>query len=476
MMFTTHSTPSFPNVKIHDDHRFSPIEVNLIAQLGIGAGSSLVQSASARQSHHFRFVDALDEPSAKLGNVNPRQNDPSSLYSFVVGSHGHPFHRHAGPRMFTAISGSSGAQLRFSTVSLRAAEDTPEKFSESLYLVDIPPDCLFSVRFGGGTWHQFVSPTPESGHPTMFALSCHPDEASGLDDASRQNQIILEEASVPSLTEVLPIHVQKIAARVINNPGTLRRTSLFLQPISTSWRNAVCVNTRKYLGKLRAALAKFLHTSGSAQHSMPALKVQHLPGSNSALLNEHFKPKKIDHDDAFICELHHPCIAARSAGEILDELLTNFTTCPPQSITALMMLRNALVMPFGLRRSRLGCPVSSLKSENASERFAGKHPVLAQYVSNDGCFAEVMLGADDRHLRFRTSVSVQRKEEASVVVSLSSRVACQNLFGKLYMVAIQKTHESYVSPKLLSSAIAGLVFSNRLSDHFEVDNAMELVR
>jgi len=34
---------------------------------------------------------------------------------------------------------------------------------------------LFSVRFGGGTWHRFLPAKP--GYPALFALSCHTDEA-----------------------------------------------------------------------------------------------------------------------------------------------------------------------------------------------------------------------------------------------------------------------------------------------------------
>ena len=46
----------------------------------------------------------------------------------------------------------------------------PAAFARALRRVQIPPDCLFTVRFGGGTWHQFVPRHP--GHPALFALSC----------------------------------------------------------------------------------------------------------------------------------------------------------------------------------------------------------------------------------------------------------------------------------------------------------------
>ena len=470
MTMAATSTRSFPSVCIQDNPERAPIEINLIAQFGIGEGSALVQGASSRQSQHASFIDALDEPSAKLGGVHPDQGDHSSLYSFVVGPQGHPFHRHAGSRMFTAISGSSGAQLRFSTLGFYGIKQNPEQFGSSLHVVDIPPDCLFSVRFGGGTWHQFASPEPESGHPTLFALSCHPDESSGLKDSTAKGAILQDQASIPSLTEVLPEQAQLSAAKALNRLDQLNRTALFLQPSSSGWCNGICALVRKHLGTVRARIADFFHASGSVLQSFPEIGVQHRKRSNSPLLNEHFSLDQLNHDDSFICELSHPELAGKSAHVLLDELLTNFTVCPPQSVTALMMIRNALVRPFGLRRSRLGCPVSSLKSETSPERFANRHPVLAKQISRDGRFAEVMLGADDRHLRFRSTVSVRLGNDSQVVVSLCSRVACNNLFGRFYMSAIKRTHESFVSPKLLSTAIAGLLSGDAVRLDLQDDN------
>ncbi|WWW36894.1 hypothetical protein V8017_09145 [Stenotrophomonas rhizophila] len=53
--------------------------------------------------------------------------------------------------MFTAIAGSGGAQLRFSTVSDAQLQQDPAAFVRALRCIDVPPDCLFTVRFGSGT-------------------------------------------------------------------------------------------------------------------------------------------------------------------------------------------------------------------------------------------------------------------------------------------------------------------------------------
>ena len=456
---THHARPTrtFPAISIPSGDRRSPIEVNLIAQLGIGAGSPLILSAAARQMHHPRYIDALDEPSAKLGDMNATHGDHTSLYSFVVGAAGHPFHAHAGRRMFTAISGSRGAQLRFSSLEPEAIEQDPGRFADSLHLVSIPPDCLFSVRFDGGTWHQFATLDPASAQPALFALSCHPDELGGLSEPELKARVERNEGSIPLLTHILPRQAQVAARRALTHPHRLRSTALYLQAPTAGWRNVLCAGVRAPLGRLRGMLARINQTTGSLKSSIPGLKVEKLASPpDDSLLHRHFAAEPVHHDDSFRCIVADPALNNRSASDILDTLLESFESKPPITITAMMMLRNALVMPLRLRRSRLGCPVSSLRNPDSPERFAGHHPVLAQEVTHANRTAQVLLGADDRHLQFRTCVSVHILSDQRVAFGISSRVVCRNLFGRFYMATIKRTHEAYVTPKLLRTAIAAV--------------------
>ena len=461
---TRHARPTntFPAISIPSGDKRSPIEVNLIAQLGIGAGSPLILSAAARQTHHPRYIDALDEPSAKLGDMNVDHGDHTSLYSFVVGAAGHPFHAHAGRRMFTAISGSGGAQLRFSSLPAEAIAQDPEKFADSLHLVNIPPDCLFSVRFDGGTWHQFASLNPASGQPALFALSCHPDELGGLSEPDLKARVERNEGSIPLLTHVLPRQAQAAACQALTRPDRLRSTALYLQPPTAGWRNVLCAGVRAPLGRLRSMLARINRTSGSLNSSIPGLKVEKRSSPpDDSLLHHHFAAEPIHHDDSFRCTVADPALKNRSASDILDTLLESFDSKPPITITALMMLRNALVTPFRLRRSRLGCPVSSLRNPASPERFAGRHPVLAQEITHANRTAQVLLGADDRHLRFRTCVSVHVLADQRIAFGISSRVVCRNRFGRFYMATIKRTHETYVTPKILRTAIAAVTTADQ---------------
>jgi hypothetical protein len=179
MPHLTNVVKTFPSAVVPNVKNRLPVEVSLIAQLGHGAGNHLFYSIAARQKAHAQFIDALDEPSAKLGGTNFALDDATALYSFVVGPQGHPFHRHAGHRIFTAISGSGGAQLRFSTATDEDLKVDPRRFLEALHFINIPPDSLFSVRFGGETWHQFWPLSKNSLHPVFIALSSHTDESQG---------------------------------------------------------------------------------------------------------------------------------------------------------------------------------------------------------------------------------------------------------------------------------------------------------
>ena len=115
-----------------------------------------------------------------------------------------------------------------------------------------------------------------------------------------------------------------------------------------------------------------------------------------------------------------------------------------------MAVRNLLVKPLRLRTSPLGCPASSLLSKDRQQLFAGKYPVLAQRIESRDA-AEVLLGADDRHLRFRSSVAV-RYVGADAHITLGTRVQCRNRFGRFYIAAIDRVHRAYVSPRMLSLA------------------------
>lgn len=72
----------------------------------------------------------------------------------------------------------------------------------------------------------------------------------------------------------------------------------------------------------------------------------------------------------------------------------------------------------------------------------------------------MILGADDKHLRFRSCVGVLCQADGSATVSLGTRVRTTNWFGFIYMALIDRTHKKYVSPTMLRLAVDHAVKSH----------------
>ena len=452
MLTLTQAVETFPSVRIASHAGGLPVEVSLISQMGIGSGDALIAGAMARQRGHGAYIDALEEPSARLGGVDLARGDSTSLYSFAVGEGGHPFHRHAGHRIFTAVSGSAGAQLRFSTASSAQIEADAGHFVRALQQVNIPPDSLFVVRFGGETWHQFLPLSGRSGHPALFALSCHTDELGGALPDEVRARVAANEANIPSLTEVLPAELRELLARL--DPKQVPTIALSLHEAPSSFLSRACALTRRWIGPLRAFLAGLRMPRGFlASNGGGRVVTEHAAPDADSLLRWQLLDQPV-HEDSFSLELSAAEVGTTPSAALLEAVLEGFLENRPVAVSRMMAFRNVLVKPLGLRTSPLGCPVSSLLTDKSrAQLFAGRFPVLQQRESRDGLRAEVVLGADDKHLKFRSCVGVVRHSNGSATVSLGTRVRTTNLFGAVYMALIDRTHKKYVSPTMLRLAV-----------------------
>lgn len=444
---------SFPFVSLPGGPGRVPVEVTLVARLGRGHGDKLFFESLARQRRHDRFVDALDEPSAKLGCTDFAAGDATALYSFGVGAAGHAFHRHAGHRVFTAVSGSGGTQLCFSPATLDAIAPDPASFVRALHHVNVPPDCLFTVRFSGETWHRFVPLHPTSGHPALFALSTHTNEAGGDLSDELRGSVLRDEADIASLTELLPSAVARFMATTPPRAGDVPTTALSLHERPGGLMEALCARYRSTAGHVQRWRLGFGLRPGFVRVAALPRVVAQAASPEGCLLREQLRDRRIHHEDAFTLTLRPPSTRRRDATQWLAALLDGFVDHPPTGVSRMMVLRNALVRPLGLRTSPLGCPVSSLLSASAPTWFDGRFPVLAQRVSAEGRSAEVVLGADDKHLAFRAGVAVRLLDDGLVEFSLADRVACTNVFGRFYMAVIASTHRRVIAPAMLAHAV-----------------------
>jgi hypothetical protein len=175
--------------------------------------------------------------------------------------------------------------------------------------------------------------------------------------------------------------------------------------------------------------------------------------ADDCLLRGVLGDRVVHHEDAFALVARPARADGRDAAAWLSAALQGFIDHPPTKVARMMAVRNVLVRPLGLRTSPLGCPVSSLLAPRAADFFDGRFPVHAQRVSADGRRAQVLLGADDKHLVFRSCVGVRLLDDGAVEFSLSDRVSCSNLFGRLYMALISGTHRRVVAPALLAHAV-----------------------
>lgn len=445
MRTTANDASTFPAARIHPRGGGLPVEVTLIAQLGRNEGDRLIDDASARQRAHENFVDALDEPSTRIGGIDLAKGDATSLYTFAVGANGHPFHRHAGHRVFTAISGGAGARLRFSTASTEQIAQDPQAFVAELHHVDVPPDCVFVVRFGGGVWHQFLPLRSGSTHPALFALSCHTNELGGDLAPELHRRVLDGMASIPALTELLPDAVRTLLDDPAFDATRVPTTVLALDapPRSADRRSA----GRRGLG---AAFARIRRPRKALDRGDARVRELGLVPETSLLRTQ---LADAVHEDLFERVMPPGGFATASASTALAALLTGFLESRPRGVSRLMAFRNVLVKPLGLRTSPLGCPVSSLLSATAQVTFANRFPVLAQRIDATDARAEVILGADDKHLVFRSCVGVERLPDGSMRCTLGTRVRTRNGFGRFYMAVIDPIHRGYIVPAMLRQAV-----------------------
>jgi hypothetical protein len=453
---------SFPSVRLAAAHSGGlPIEVSLIGQLGHGAGNKLFVDVMARQRRHDSFRDELDEPSARIGDTNLQQGDATSLYTFTVGANGHPFHRHAGHRVFTAVSGSGGARLRFSTATDAEIAQDPARFVAAMRCVEIPPDCFFTVRFGGGTWHQFTPLKENTRHPALFAISCHTNELGGALSDDLKQQVMANQATLPGLTELPPPSVVALLRHA--SLASLPTIALSLDAPAGTWHSALCSIVRRTVGELRGYLAKWGNRVGYWWNSEPKV-IAFAEAPADSLLRGQLNDGPIHYEDHCLISMLEPSLSRLGTKKLLAGLLQAFVQSPPSSVSALMRLRNLLVKPLGLRTSPLGCPVSSLLSPPSDNVFAG-FPVREQVVDAADTQCQVVLGANDKHLQFRSCVGVVINGDR-VDFTLGTRVRCTNLSGHVYMAVIEHVHQRYIAPTLLRQAVEQLL-------HGQLERQME---
>ena len=108
---------------------------------------------------------------------------------------------------------------------------------------------------------------------------------------------------------------------------------------------------------------------------------------------------------------------------------------PTASFRALMSLRDRIVAPLGLKSS------SAIRAESEGATRIDFFPVLMERAE------EVLVGENDRHLDFRTSMMVVPDGASALFVSTTA-VRCHNWTGRVYLALIRSFHIAVVKAGL----------------------------
>lgn len=117
----------------------------------------------------------------------------------------------------------------------------------------------------------------------------------------------------------------------------------------------------------------------------------------------------------------------------------------PPAFKVLLLMRSALVRPFGIRSVSYGELAASIDTDR---KFV-QGDKIGRWIIFSQDEDELITGADDRHLDFRVSVMRQRGTR----VVLSTAVMTHNAVGRGYLSLILPFHR-YGVAKLVSNASA----------------------
>lgn len=142
-------------------------------------------------------------------------------------------------------------------------------------------------------------------------------------------------------------------------------------------------------------------------------------------------------------------VPLRRADLAMHEIYLALFAHLPNWFRQLLILRDRIVAPFGLRPSGAADrkPIEIKPVYAVGEKIAR----FTLFGQND---AEIVTGGDDKHLDFR--VSVRRWTEAGANrVALTTTVSPHNFFGRAYLFVILPFHRLGVSTLLANAVEAG---------------------
>ena len=137
--------------------------------------------------------------------------------------------------------------------------------------------------------------------------------------------------------------------------------------------------------------------------------------------------KKYDYSDSFSVSLQRQDVESW-------ELVAAFFLSTPKWVDNLFVLRNKLVSAIGLKAA-----MADLTQLNPPYKKGQQFGVFRILEMTDN---EVVLGENDKHLDFRTSLFIERGIDDRLVVSTIVKI--NNYFGKVYFFIVKRVHQIIV--------------------------------
>ena len=138
--------------------------------------------------------------------------------------------------------------------------------------------------------------------------------------------------------------------------------------------------------------------------------------------------RKVDLLDCYTVNIRNaaPSLSMRSIAEVaLGQ--------PPLWMAMLLKMRDAIVLLFGVKTTK------SIQSSISRDKRVGFFPILQELQD------EIVLGENDKHLDFQLSILRQSiSDKGETRIFLTSRVYCNNLFGRIYLLVITPFHKLVV--------------------------------
>ena len=142
----------------------------------------------------------------------------------------------------------------------------------------------------------------------------------------------------------------------------------------------------------------------------------------------------------------------RRDGLAMHELYLALFAHPPRGFTELLILRDRIVAPLGLRPSG----AADRKPVEVKPAYAVGDKIVrfTLFGQND---SEIVSGGDDTHLDFRVSVRKLGDGNGANRVALTTVVSPHNLLGRTYLAVILPFHRYGVRMLLANAVEAGRI-------------------